>query len=764
MRFRGLLRPNVDLLALVVLLVAVNAPRFDRTFLPLNDSMQVFQIFHYIYSGLVIDGRLPEWIPYTAYGVPSDLWSLICMSPASWLSVVAGWALGVRDALLLFKISLLIEQLFFLLGTHLLSRELYTRRMTLLIVGIGAVSTLHWSTQIWWDFRIYYLLPLGLYFLVRFFSRGQAPCLWLAGLVFVFSLFGNLPYFAPIYLFIVFVVAAVFTLKEPGAWSCLRRLSNAHAAGIIAFVLVASAYVWLAQGAREGLVNVGGGRDPRTGLTSVSDFLTYGNRPDIATFLRLVWVGWPLQGRWSCCPDQTLYIGLLPLLLAGWAVGRVRKAAFLAVLSAMVGLLWLSLGGAFARVVYLFPTMSLFRHLGLLYGLVKFLMILCAGFGLDDALEKARGRHWTCAALLVLFVTDGMEGYPYLSALGTGGEELWRRLFGARVLAYALTFLGIACVEPLVRRLHPAASREKPPQHPARSLGLALMGVYLFDLLSFQYQFNHYQLRVPPSLAMGLDAAVTTEGFPYQPTRSDAPSGERARSVGDLLAWVRDQAPARNSPNALFLRFDPCWKAYWKTYFVPLMLKDVQTLVEAGLDNPAFAQITGCGAPKVRLVVGAALAANPRRARKWLQSQRMAQRQVLLLRSSMGEARTSAVGRKRQGPLGGARVVDFGPDHAVVDVKLDGADAAWLVYADAYHPGWKATLNGRTVPIREAYLAFKAIRVERGRSVVRFEFRPGFLPTGNRLTAGFGACLSALLLVWLAVLVARSPASGPDSA
>ena len=77
----------------------------------------------------------------------------------------------------------------------------------------------------------------------------------------------------------------------------------------------------------------------------------------------------------------------------------------------------------------------------------------------------------------------------------------------------------------------------------------------------------------------------------------------------------------------------------------------------------------------------------------------------------------------RESP-GNVEVEEFSSNRIHLHAVVEGTDPAWLVYADAWHPGWKATVDGRTVPIVQASVGFKAISLESGRHDVRLQFDP----------------------------------------
>jgi len=105
------------------------------------------------------------------------------------------------------------------------------------------------------------------------------------------------------------------------------------------------------------------------------------------------------------------------------------------------------------------------------------------------------------------------------------------------------------------------------------------------------------------------------------------------------------------------------------------------------------------------------------------------------------------------GDPGSIRVTYFSLGALEADVEVRVPGGAWLVYADAFHPAWRARVDGVETPIQRANLAFKALRVPEGRSTVRFEFEG--TPLGHAV-AGLGLAFALAWLGWvLAVLAGR---------
>lgn len=89
-----------------------------------------------------------------------------------------------------------------------------------------------------------------------------------------------------------------------------------------------------------------------------------------------------------------------------------------------------------------------------------------------------------------------------------------------------------------------------------------------------------------------------------------------------------------------------------------------------------------------------------------------------------------------------------------ITARVNAPLAGELVLADAYYPGWTATVNGTAVTITPATRLFRALGVEPGEYDVTYVYRPLSLRIGFALSA-FG------LLMTIGVLLADSRANAP---
>jgi len=94
-----------------------------------------------------------------------------------------------------------------------------------------------------------------------------------------------------------------------------------------------------------------------------------------------------------------------------------------------------------------------------------------------------------------------------------------------------------------------------------------------------------------------------------------------------------------------------------------------------------------------------------------------------------------------------AQIDDYKADRVTVSVELDAP--GYLVLADLFHPGWRATVDGELTEILPADLALRAVPLDAGSHVVEFEYEcPG-------QTTGLMVTLAALVALLVSAAFAR---------
>ena len=121
--------------------------------------------------------------------------------------------------------------------------------------------------------------------------------------------------------------------------------------------------------------------------------------------------------------------------------------------------------------------------------------------------------------------------------------------------------------------------------------------------------------------------------------------------------------------------------------------------------------------------------------------------QVIL---SAGEALSEPAGASDEA----VRVITYEPERVVVEATL--ARPGYLVLADTYYPGWRATVDGAPVTIRRANLLVRAVYLAPGQHRVEFVYAPDTLRWGA-MVSGMGG------IILLGMLIAECHAKAADA-
>ncbi len=98
---------------------------------------------------------------------------------------------------------------------------------------------------------------------------------------------------------------------------------------------------------------------------------------------------------------------------------------------------------------------------------------------------------------------------------------------------------------------------------------------------------------------------------------------------------------------------------------------------------------------------------------------------------------------------GTARIAVYDPNRVVV--RTEAAGPAVLVLADAWYPGWRATVNGAAADLFPAYHAYRGVVVPKGSATVEFTYAPASLRLGLAVSLGALSVCAA----WLTAAILR---------
>lgn len=455
--------------------------------------------------------------------------------------------------------------------------------------------------------------------------------------------------------------------------------------------------------------------------------------------------------------ERTLYVGALPLLLAVAGLlprGRRGPQLFFAGLAVVSLLVALDTG----------PITKAVRHIPLLHVadmnralvLASFALAMLAGFGCERLLNASAGerRRMLIAAGVLAGLPVAITILAHPSWLGDLPEAV-RRLFGGgasaslaaiglasviRWLLFALVAISLVAVPALWRRRGP----------PLAAAALALVAL---DLIAMGWGYNPAipESQADPARPPAIAAAQLLTGA----------GGGRVMGIGALepntaSRWgLRDASghedPVVERPQKLLLELSGGINTALfggtpsaATSARPLDIFGVDALV-LGPPGSGLERRIAAALPGSRVAYsgpGAVVLSNPGAlppafvAYRWRPSSGLDDSLRMMAASTPAQARDDPVIETADRPPAGAarpatpaRVLSRSDTHVTLAVQA--AAPGRLTLLDTYYPGWKASVDGRSVHIDASDAAFRSVSVAAGRHTVSFSYEPGSVLWGG---------------------------------
>lgn len=726
---------------------------------PVHDTNAYLQVFFHVYREFFLNSEIALWAPLNYYGTATTYDILYALTPLQYFAMLLGKGLQVSDSLWLFNFSVILEEMLFLTGVYLLARRLYRERLTIALVCLAAVGTSFWLIQLYWNFRLYSLVPFMLFFMLDFVQRGHARSLLLAGLFMLIALVGNVTYYAPLYLLLgtVFFVTLTGLHRKTFRWdrASFLRVDTLLVALLLAVVALAF-FQLLAHSFDDTTLQVANRNPDKTVPLDV--FLTYGTLfpNNFSSFFQLLY---PM----SYDPDWMLYLGptvMLFVLYGLWRHPRHPVLVALAVTTLVMLLASIPASGFPTLLYHTWPGMKFYRHVEHMRPLVKCLLLFLFGFGVDALLQgyRTRGLFW-----LAVLVGGGAVVGEFLIK-----EEKW--LFFAfrdqqqyaRFSTHAIVGVGVMGLALLV--MHPAIRQR------ARWAPAALLLLLAINFLDYQLTLHSLQPVVLTEKGVGILEKRTTRMQTIQMARKDfhvQPYDFPAKRVFEAEKRLAEFAPLlMHSPGSLYHRVyttgnvDPCVPdarldylptgvdRLWRTR-LGLPVTGTLTVLDARKQKAAARDITllhavGCNAPKLSLMDQSGV----RVVQDWRTAQEMIrQEQPGGVRPVIIDPNPPPVLEKKGDKSGHGRILRYTANTVVAEVQVEDPGGGWLVYLDAAHPGWQAWVDDQPQAVRLTNLAFKAVHVPVGLHYVVYHF-VGTGQPGLYIALLFGLSVAGVLY-WL---------------
>ena len=94
---------------------------------------------------------------------------------------------------------------------------------------------------------------------------------------------------------------------------------------------------------------------------------------------------------------------------------------------------------------------------------------------------------------------------------------------------------------------------------------------------------------------------------------------------------------------------------------------------------------------------------------------------------------------------GQATIIDYAMNHVTIEANMQ--TAGFVMLADTYYPGWRATLDGQRTPVYRADYLLRAVYVPAGQHIIHFSFLPADFMVGA-VVSGLTLLLAMGLLWW----------------
>jgi Bacterial membrane protein YfhO len=742
----------------------------------------------------VFSGAWPVWDPGPGFGQPllADT-SAQVLYPLTWLNLLMRpWAY--------YTLYSLFHSVLSALGTFRLARHFGASSAGGFVAGAVWIASGPFLSlvDLWHHYAGAAWIPWVFLTALRALEVPGPRRVGVAGLVVALQILAGSADLCAMTLLSVGLYAAVFMLdwRKPFAPANVRRTVGGVSA--LALALGVSAALWMTA---LDLVL----RTPRMGLPE--PVRTYWSVHPLGALQMLfpkLWTNIPmapslretlLEGREPFL--FSLYLGLPCLALIAGGLARQPGALKTFWLALGAGAALLALGRHFVVydiVVFLLPPLRILRYPVKVLVLVAFAWALLAGLGFDAWRQAGvpDRRRWALRVLLPLLLVSlvGLSGAlflrhdpetwgPRVAARGDDGPP-YRSLVASATIPL-LTGFGLAAASAAI-----AVARARTPSSGTWAAVLAVFAVgdlALFHRNAIPLAPRDLYLHRPPVVdALREAGAVRLYVYDYTQRRPDLSwmkSGHGDDLASVPVGWDLDQASALGQQQTLAPAtagrwgfrsgFEIDYRGLQTTVLTRLTTVVREFGAEAQLRLLRVGAVTHAVAlhgqgfedlvpfrtwetllveplrvfrvpeplPRARAVGGARIAGEVEELEALLDPGFDPSREVLL---PAGEASPPA----SEVP-GAVRIVEERSDRVALEADL--RVPAFVVLADSFDPGWRATLDGTPVPVLRANLVFRAIRVPAGRHRIEMVYRPRALVVGLAVSA-VAVLFALMLLAW----------------
>jgi hypothetical protein len=711
-------------LLLTVILVISFLPYASSTYIPIHDTYAYFQFFYYNYNHFFQYIEIAGWDPYMAFGNSNH--SLFFLGPISFLVGLAGILLQIENVLLLYKISVFLTCFVFLCGLYRLCLYLFKNRATIFFVCITGILTTGWQWAVEGFPNSIYLMPFVFLYGLYFFEYESPKYFWLFGALIVLSLYGSVLYYIQIYIFIALYFSLSLLIYKRNVLVKIFRFS-------IENILTASLFIFfsviLFKCALEFYTSYSfhlTGREVSTGTATLKEYLTYGN--DNIPYLYGLIIGWPVL-----LYEIPFYVGFLPLVLFILAIfkGRTRNSLPFMVLTFC--LFWLSLGGFFSIISYIFPGLYFHRQLYIIQLFYKLPLIISSGFGLeyilsnydklkDLTLKMSTKKFIVSASIISIFLADIGINSIIFSHQGENARELWD-IYIASGFAIVRIFLYAIVIFTIIRFMQNNRQRIK-------MFGIILNILILIDLGLIHFALYN-KLNEDRVSAKECSTTFNVHKFIYNHRKHEIPLKPWQKNAEKIIHRNNQIAVYGYNSSFMMTEFPSI------PYRTDLISSNLITLFKARhvtsdflnshskfylLNDEWLLERLGITKPKIRLLSNVITTSSENE--EFFETQQSQEQDIVFIHNgNLIESNSN----KYIAPSGfnDYNIKFFNANHLRLTVN-NSRGYKWLIYADSFDPKWSVMVNSKNAEIYRANLAFKAVKLVDGLNIIEFFYNNRF--------------------------------------
>lgn len=696
-----------------------------------HDTFQYLQLQYIFFNEIAQNNSIPLWFPFASHGDAGNFCFYFTLQASPLFPIYSFVALLTKNInyLYLFYFLLLWEEIFFLLGIVLLSSVYYKDIRTILFVSATLVFTSIWYIQIWWNFHLYYFLPITLYCIHKCLETKKFKYFIFFVIFSSLSVYNNLQYTAA---FTSFVIFTYVLFLIPFQFNDLKLFLQKNKKIKNITILLSLILIIIV-----GLSHIKYGMDevvyinPRVRTSSwkcsleafLEDYL--GAREYlIREYIEFIGIRFLLY-------DINLYAGYLLIPFVVIAFLYTRKKISYAV-GGVALIVFLFSHGTFVSLLfyYLWPFGNILRYIGLTATIFKLFIVFYAGFGLDIFIEKIKENDkkiirtalWNLFLVSVLYVffQQTLSDYPF---------------FPPSIREYLPMFFLLTCAILSINIILFYLLYLKKIQK-EYFLNLLLMLV-ICDLLLYKCFLVFTGIPSCPKQIVEL-----FKPYKYEFLEKRLPHTDMHYKVNNrmkIFYSIHSWRLVEHSTMESFLFIDSAISRYLQTFQTKSISEYFDILRKFPSANMIYDKYSGILYPKIQVFSKLNVVKDNNSMGRIFNLKDFTGDMLFATEKDVKEIKElypyliksqNIKNFKNQNERLHAdiQVKKFSFNTLSIKVKVSGQSDkhCFLYYSDTYHPHWRAYVNGKETPIIKSNIGYKSIVIPNGVSDVMFKFGNSF--------------------------------------